>query len=553
MRIAIIGNPNCGKTTLYNRITGSHDPVGNRMGVTVSVAEKVVGEHVLTDLPGAYSIVGGYNEETVTAKYLEEDIDIILNVVDVRFLERSLILTSQLVKKNLPTLVVLTMTDLFLKKGGNIDSVSLSEEIGLPVVTSDGLNVERIISAAAVPKKISFSPDCASLVLTPPAPSKVATFLDGLIFHKYLSLPLFFLIMGGMIFLSTYLFGELFGKIISSVFSFISGKIKFLFCGEISEFWLGFLLDGALAGVGSVASFLPMLVGIYFLLNLLEECGYLPRVAVIFDGLFSSVGVSGKATISFLLGCGCTVPALLSTHSLDRHERKKCAHCISYIPCSAKLPVLVSLLSMAVEKGYFLAPLLYPVGFLVALLFLRLEKGSPVPFLLEIPPLRLPSLRSSFTACIVKLRSSITKICSVVFLSSVTVYLLSHVSLSFRAVDIEDSALAVLGKGVSYLLLPLGLTDWRIAVSYLSGLAGKETVLSTLSVLSAGDIGSIFTPSTALTYSLLLLLSPPCASALFSLARIYGKKEFLFRMAKQTAVAYSATLLLSLFLNLIFF
>lgn len=559
MKIALIGNPNCGKTTLFNRLTGSRLPVGNRAGVTVEATKGQYKEEEIFDLPGIYSLENSVNEESVSARFLESGTDYIINVVDATYLSRSLNLTSQLLAKKIPMTVLLNMTDKPINKDKKFDCEKLSKILGCPVVIlkKNDLDFEKIFIKSDQKKYRNFSAPNAEKfaefdriereVVFGKNTKKLSEKIDKILFDKYLAFPIFILIISAVLLVSSGFFGTFLGKYINIGIGNLSNFLKAVLQDKISPFLLSLLADGILTGVGGVLCFLPLIVSIFFFLTLLEECGYLSRVAVIFDKIFSSFGVSGRMAISIILGCGCTVPAVMSARTLDCCERKKCLCNVHFIPCSAKLPVLSVLLSCFFEKGFWLVPLFYIIG--VGAVFLSLlltKKGDTAPFILEIPPLQKPNLPSVFGATAEKLRSFLSRTCSVVFLSSVLIWFLLNFDFSFKPCSAENSILVAVCNLLKYVFYPIGLADWRIVASFLAGFAGKETVIGVLSVVGHGDIASIFTPFLAFQYAVFLLLSPPCAASLTAIKKELGKKDFIKCLIRQFLIAFAVCSIINL-------
>lgn len=636
LTFALAGNQNCGKTTLFNCLTGSNQHVGNFPGVTVerkSGMIKNVKDCEIVDLPGIYSIRPYSGEEIVTRDFLlSGDVDGIINIVDATSIERNLYLTLQLLELGLPMVLALNMMDEVRGNGGSIDAKALSERLGIPVVPisaskNEGVGelVERALEVAkskAAPTRHDFCPDGAvhrcihavshivedhaarlgvpsrfaatKLIENDPditqrldlsqneleliehsvlemeteggldrnaaiasmrydfieAVCKTAVVkckesrerrrsikIDSVLTDKYLALPIFF----GIMFLVFYLTFGIVGEWLSGLLEMGIDALKVVVDSALTGYGINpvvhsLVIDGIFEGVGSVLSFLPFIVVLFFFLSILEDTGYMARVAFVMDRLLRRIGLSGRSFVPMLIGFGCSVPAILSARTLSsERDRKMTVLLIPFMSCSAKIPIY-AMLSAAFfpEHAAVCMITLYVggmlIGVLVALVFKHtLFKGKPVPFVMELPNYRLPSPRSVALLLWEKTKDFITKAFTVIFLATVIIWFLQTFDLRLNPVDIADadnSMLAQLGMLIAPIFKPLGLGDWRIVTSLISGITAKEAVVSTLGVLTgaSGDalalmLRSMISAPAACAFMAFTLLYTPCFAAIATVKR----------------------------------
>ena len=637
MNFALIGNPNCGKTTLFNQLTGSKQHVGNFPGVTVDKKEGRIRRQEdvsVVDLPGIYSLSPYTAEEIVTRDFLiKKKPDGIINIVDATNIERNLYLTLQLLDLEIPMIVALNMMDVVTANGGKIDVKGMGERLGIPIIpisASKNQGVDDLISRAVGlvndrqrPKKRDFctgdvhraihsiahlieeeakeggvalkfasiklvegdevmmkelriqEPEkdiiqhivddmefhcgmdreaaladarykyiediCRELVVKPHETKgqKRSVRIDRVLTHRIFAIPIF---LGIMLFIFWITFGVV-GATLSDWFSegidFIVGQIdQGLTSLRINDTLHALIIDGICSGVGSVLSFLPTIVLLFFMLSILEDSGYMARVAFVMDKLLRKIGLSGRSFVPMLIGFGCSVPAIMATRTLSgERDRKLTIMLIPFMSCSAKLPIYAMFTAAFFTEYKALVMIsLYLLGIVIGILcgFVMkkvLFKGEPIPFVMELPEYRMPAARSVVLHMWEKAKDFVRKAFTVIFLATIIIWFLQTFDIRFNIVaDSGDSILAGLGHIFAPLLAPLGFGDWRSATALITGFSAKETVVSTLAVLmGAGDssqlavlLGEIFTPLTAYCFLVFCLLYTPCVAAVATVRRELG-------------------------------
>lgn len=647
MVFALIGNQNCGKTTLFNRLTGSNQHVGNFPGVTVDKKEGFIKKDknlVVVDLPGIYSISPYTAEEIVTRDFLiKEKPDAIINIIDATNIERNLYLTLQLMELNIPMVIALNLMDEVRSNGNHIDIIKLEELLGIHAVPISAVKNEGIDELAELavetaknkirPSKLDFCggevhkaihsimhliEDKAKTADVPirfaatklvendelmqdelklteeekdiikhitenmektldsdrfailadmrynfiESVCKTCVFkhgenkqsersikLDNILTHKYFAIPIFLCIMALIFYLTFGLIGAKISDAFSYGIDFSIGKIDdFLRNINLNPVLRSLITDGALGGVGSVLSFMPTIVILFFFLSILEDSGYMARVAFVMDKLLRKIGLSGRSFVPMLIGFGCSVPAVMATRTLPSHrDRKMTILLIPFMSCSAKLPVY-ALFTKAFfpNNGALVMCLLYIIGIIcaiiVGLLFKgTVFKGNPVPFVMELPSYRLPGIKDVGLHMWEKARDFLTKAFTVIFTASVIIWFLQSFDFSLNTVaDSSKSILASIGSFIAPVFSPLGFSDWRLATSLITGLTAKEAVLSTVTVLT-GDSGvqSLFSSNLSVfSFLVFTLLYMPCVAALAAIKRELGGKTALSLMAFQTLTAW---------------
>ena len=618
IRIALAGNPNCGKTTLFNALTGSNQYVGNWPGVTVEKKEGKLKKHenvIVTDLPGIYSLSPYTLEEVVARNYLiGERPDVILNIVDGTNLERNLYLTTQLTELGIPVVVALNKSDINKKKKTNIDTDKLSEKLGCPVVnttatSADGLKAVIEAVAANVGKTQSAPYTQGDIDLTDKkvveeADRKRFAFVNGIVkdvekrkvltkdknvgdkidavlTNKWLGIPIFAVVM----FLVFQISQAWVGPFIAEGYvneetgeQVIPGLVTLI---EMFGEWVGGLMEGAspilvalvvdgiIGGVGAVVGFLPLVMVMYFLIALLEDCGYMARVSVVLDPIFKKVGLSGKSVIPFVIGIGCAVPGVMACRTIrNERERRATAMLAPFMPCGAKIPVISLFAGAFFDNAGWVSWLMYLTGivviFLAALLINAITGNSKKKsyFIMELPEYKLPSLWRAFTSMCSRGWAYIVKAATIILLCNTAVQIMQTFTWSFTEAESADaSILATIASPFAYLLVPVvGVLSWQLAAAAVTGFIAKENVVGTLAVCFVGlenlinveelemmegsgaEVAGIIaiTKAAALAYLMFNLFSPPCFAAIGSMnAEMKSAKWLWSGIALQLGVGFT--------------
>ena len=629
MIFALVGNQNCGKTTLFNQLTGSNRHVGNFPGVTV---DQKMGEirsdkqSSVVDLPGIYSMRTYTSEEIVTRDFiLNEKPDGIINIVDATNIERNLYLTLQLIEMGIPMVLALNMMDEVRNNNGSIDINGMSESLGIPVVPisaakNEGIDelIVRITDSAKgrkVPKKVDFCEfgpihrcvhaishlveDHAqnagisarfaatkliegdeiitnrlalnrneldmiehsvtemeteyqmdrnaaladmrytfiekvckkNVVKAKESKEHIRSVkIDSVLTNKYLAIPLFIAVMFLIFFLTFNVIGSFLSDVLASGIDLLSALAdRALTALEINDVVHSLVTDGIFAGVGSVLSFLPIIIVLFFFLSVLEDTGYMARVAFVMDKLLRKIGLSGRSFVPMLIGFGCTVPAVMATRTLSsERDRKMTILLIPFISCSAKIPIYSVFAAAFFPKYAALVMIgLYVTGIIVgiiAALILKSSafKGNSVPFVMELPNYRFPSLKTVLLLMWDKAKDFIERAFTIIFVASIVIWFLQTFDTRINVVtDSSNSILAAIGKLISPLFAPIGFSDWRMSTALITGLTAKEAVVSTLTVLlgtSTANLTSVLpgllTPLSAVSFLIFTLLYTPCVAAI---------------------------------------
>lgn len=645
LTFGLIGNQNCGKTTLFNQLTGANQHVGNFPGVTVDRKDGQIKNHpeaTVTDLPGIYSLSPYTNEEIVTRDFLIQNKPRgIINIVDATNIERNLYLTMQLIEMDIPMVLALNMMDEVRENGGTIQVNRLEEALGIPVIPisaaknegigeliehaihvarydecpgrldfcdANGENgqaaIHRCIHAvvhliedhakkAEIPARFAatklvegdklilqqlgldwneeetlehmiheMEEECAkdreaaladmrfkfiekvcTQTVVKPTESKAharSVKADKILTGKYTALPAFAAIMGLIFWLT-------FGVIGAGLSDWLSVGIdivtdfadRALTAYGLNPVVHSLIIDGIFAGVGSVLSFLPIIVVLFFFLSILEDSGYMARIAFVMDKLLRKIGLSGRSFVPMIIGFGCSVPAIMATRTLSsERDRKMTILLTPFMSCSAKLPIYALFTYAFFPKYRALVMVgLYFTGIIVGVLFSLLLKntafqGEPVPFVMELPNYRLPSLKSVGMLIWDKAKDFITKAFTIIFMASIVIWFLQTFDVRLNVVvDSKDSLLALIGGFAAPVFAPLGFGDWRISTALITGFTAKESVVSTLTVLFGGDmsaLNTLFTPFSALVFLVFTLLYTPCVAAIASVKREMGTARSAF-------------------------
>lgn len=667
MIFALVGNQNCGKTTLFNCLTGANQHVGNFPGVTV---DQKIGEIKGTkncrvvDLPGIYSIRPYTNEEIVTRDFvLNEKPDGIINIVDATNIERNLYLTLQLLELHIPTVLVLNMMDEVRGNGGTINVKKLSEKLGVPVIPISAAKNEGIteaIDSIINVSKNKIKPKITDFCLYGPvhrcihavthiiadhadncgisarfAATKLIegdtyfseklgidqneqeliehsvtemendegldrnaaianmryTFIenvcadtvikgeesrehirsvkiDNILTNKYLALPLFFCIMLLIFWLTFSVIGGSLSSLLTAGIGLFTALVdKGLTFYGINPVVHSLIINGIFAGVGNVLSFLPLIVTLFFFLSILEDTGYMARVAFVMDKLLRKIGLSGRSFVPMLIGFGCSVPAVMSTRTLaSERDRKLTILLIPFMSCSAKIPIYAVFCAAFFPKYQAIVMMgLYVAGMLLGIVFALLMKntafrGKPIPFVMELPNYRIPSLKSVFLLMWEKARDFLERAFTVIFIASVIIWFLQSFDTRLNVVaDSSRSLLALIGRVLVPVFTPLGFGDWRVTTSLIAGFTAKEAVVSTISVLlntNAVQLGSellkLFTPMAAFSFLLFTLLYTPCIAAVATMRKeLHSRSMTLGIVVLQCAIAWLVAFLFYQIGNLI--
>ena len=602
MKIALAGNPNSGKTTLFNALTGKKEYVGNWAGVTVDKKEAPLlrkfiskGEQVtIVDLPGAYSISPFTGEEAITRDFVLEDApNVIVNIVDGANFERSLFFTTQLLELGIPVVIALNKSDVIQKRGGDIDIDLLSKALKCSVVSitatsGEGLAqlMEKAVAEAKAKKgqiapmiegnhdedkaRQQFISDLVKKVQVKKHDMSKVTLsdkVDRIVAHKYLGLPIFFLIMwavyafsieglGG--YLSGYFNDTLFGEIVPNAANGFLEEIG------VSPLLQALIVDGAIAGVGAVIGFLPLIMVLFFCLALLEDSGYMSRVAVLMDRYFKKIGLSGKSIIPMIVGSGCAIPGVMATRTIeDDNERRITTILTPFVPCGAKLPIITLFSIVFFPESSWVGPSMYVIAFLLIIIGgLLLKKlfvfeGS-TSFILELPEYKMPSLKHGLTQMIDKAKGFIIKASTIILVMNTLVWFMQAYGPNLQPAETQaGSILAIIGTILAPLFIPIGLVGWQMAATSITGFIAKENVVATFAILLAatseealhmpgGILTTLFNPVTAYAFLAFNLFTPPCFAAIGAMRTEMGDKKWLFRgLGFQLSVGYIVAILIS--------
>ena len=577
--IALLGNPNVGKTTLFNSLTGSNQKVGNWPGVTVDRKEGSYKHMKIVDLPGIYAMDTFSNEEKISKNFLKtEDVDLIVNIVDGSNLERNLYLTMQLKEFKKPMVILVNMIDVATKKGVNIDYNALEKSFKakvIPIIASKEKGLDGIFqfldkkdySDFLDTEEYSFSDEKEAYNYIVNKLKKCMKInenndklntsqkIDKVVLNPYLAYPIFIGIMLLMFQFTFAWVGQplsdlLDGFVADTLMPFVSNLLS-----NTAPWFQSLIVDGIISGVGGILVLLPVIIALFFCLNILEDSGYMARVAFIMDTFMRRIGLSGKAFIPMITGFGCSVPGIMASRTLESEkDRKLTALLIPFMSCNAKLPVYVIFAAVFFpNNATFVIASLYILGilmaFLIGLIFKNtLFKKDEEPFIMELPEYKIPDAKSVFKELSSKTLGFLKKAGTIIFAMSVLIWFLQNFNFTGLVSDIEDSFLFNIGSFIAPIFKPLGFGSWEASVSILTGIMAKETVISTMEVIYAGDLAAIlpyhFTALSAFAFMVFVLLYTPCMSAIGTIKKEFGGKFTIFSVLMQLTVAWIGAFLI---------
>lgn len=582
INVALVGNPNTGKTTVFNALTGSKQYVGNWPGVTIDKKYGFINKDIkVVDLPGIYAMDTYSNEEKVSKAYLEnEDVDLIINVVDATNLERNLYLTTQLMQFNKPILVLLNMMDIANKRGLNIDTEILAKKFGvriLPISAKNKTGLENITkeinkSKEIIPNyNIKFNNEneaysYISKIIKESSKSKgksnyIGEKIDKIVLNPILAYPAFLIALFLIFKLTFSWFGQ---PLADALDAFVADTFTPIVEGLVensSPWFQSLIVDGIVAGVGGVIVFFPIIFTLFIGISFLEDCGYMSRMAFLMDRIMRKIGLSGKAFIPIIMGFGCSAPAIMATRTLESEkDRKMTALLAPLVTCGARLPVYALFASIFFASNQeFVVMGLYLLGIIVAILVGLLFKNTlfkkdEEPFILELPEYKMPSLKSIILNAWDKSKGFIVRAGTLIFAVSIVIWFLTYFNMSGYTSEMDTSFLARLGGVISPIFEPLGFGGWEAGVSIITGLAAKELIIGTMEIVYGNlpvVLPTMFTGVTALTFLVFASLYTPCFAVIGVMKKEYGSKMMYFSIIYQFVLAWIAAYLFKFVATLI--
>lgn len=663
IKIALVGNPNCGKTTMFNELTGSSQYVGNWSGVTVEKKEGLLKGHknvIIVDLPGIYSLSPYTLEEVISRDYIiNERPDVILNIIDASNIERNLYLTTQLLETGIPVVIAMNMIDIVKKHGDIIDIQKLSKLFNCEIIETSALKGQGIMEAAQaaletarksikpikeifqqnietalqniipfiqndvneqqlrwfsiklferdkkIINKFQFNNDitkkleniisecektldddsesiitnerykyighCVSKFVKKKNMNAMTTSdkIDRIVTNRFFALPFFIAIMWLIYYISVSTIGTIATDWTNDIFigEFIQGNVSsFLDNINTAEWLQSFIVDGIIGGVGAVIGFLPQMLVLFFFLSILEDCGYMARIAFIMDRIFRKFGLSGKSFIPMLIGTGCGVPAIMASRTIENeNDRKVTIMTTTFIPCGAKLPIIALIAGALFPENSWVGPSAYFIG-IGAIIFsgillkkIMLFSGDIAPFVMELPPYHIPAVKGVLIHMWDRGKSFVKKAGTIIFIACSLIWFLQSFNWSLQMVDASESILASIGNVIAPIFTPLGWGDWKAAVATITGLVAKENVVGTFGVLyGIGEVAedgievwtnlqNDFTQVSAYSFLAFNLLCAPCFAAIGAIKREMGNwKWTLIAIGYQTSLAYIVSLLINI-------
>jgi ferrous iron transport protein B len=598
MKVALTGNPNSGKTTLFNAITGKIEHVGNWAGVTVDKKEGPIKKGLnptdvtitAVDLPGAYSMSPFTSEETITRDFVQsEKPDVIINIVDATNLSRSLFFTTQLLDLDIPVVVALNKSDLTKKKQTLVEVKALSEILGCPVVETTSISggglkalISEVVKVKGTSQKPAFKAGLVDLDnkeavkaedkrrfefvkdvvkqveqrIKKSNAKNIQDHVDQFVANRWIGIPIFVAVMFGVFSISQTYLGPIIADWLVGWLEEFQGFVAGMFSEDVSPVLEALLVDGIIGGVAAVVGFLPLIMVLFFLLALLEDCGYMARVAVVMDRYLKKVGLSGKSIIPMVIGTGCAIPGVMATRTIkNERQRRTTAMITPFMPCGAKLPVIALFAGVFFDDAGWVGTLMYFLAIAIiivsALMIQRItgEKNARSFFIMELPEYRLPSIKRATVSMFSRAKAFIIKAGTIILLCNAVIHIMQTFNWQFEVVAEnaqETSILATIASPFAVLLLPLGFGVWQLAAAAITGFIAKENVVGTIAVVysisnfidteelalveGATDVASIMglTSVAALAYLMFNLFTPPCFAAIGAMNAEMDSKKWLW-------------------------